>query len=122
MKQRERERQREKKERKRDREREWSLIAVCYVCVGECRWTSFEPACWARPADVPEQTTDDEPDSPGSSIWLLVAAGFGGALIPVALGKIKSREGKRLIEQELGDGSRFDAWLFQRALAFYDAV
>ena len=45
--------------------------------------------------------------------------GYGGH-IAVALGKVKSDVGKQAILKELGDGSRFDAWLFRKALRFYE--
>lgn len=44
--------------------------------------------------------------------------GYGGH-VALAIGKTRSPEGRELIEQELGDGSRFDAWLFEKALAEY---
>lgn len=46
--------------------------------------------------------------------------GYGGH-IALAIGKTKSLRGKAALESELGDGSRFDAWLFKKALAEYDA-
>jgi hypothetical protein len=49
---------------------------------------------------------------------LTAAAGYGGH-IALALGKTKSVRGKSALVAELGDGSRFDAWLFKEALAEY---
>lgn len=46
------------------------------------------------------------------------ADGYGGH-IAVALGKTRSPRGRQLLIQKLGDGSRFDAWLFKIALAEY---
>lgn len=46
------------------------------------------------------------------------ANGYGGH-IAAALGKIQSTQAKALLEQELGDGTRFDAWLFKQALSNY---
>lgn len=45
--------------------------------------------------------------------------GYAGH-IALALGKTQSVPGKQLITQELGDGQRFDAWLFEEALALYE--
>ncbi|HZK79929.1 MAG TPA: hypothetical protein VFC46_02655 [Humisphaera sp.] len=44
--------------------------------------------------------------------------GYGGS-VALALGKTGSPRGRKLIQKELGDGKRFDAWLFRRALACY---
>jgi hypothetical protein len=46
------------------------------------------------------------------------ANGYGGH-VAVALGKTRSPRGRAAITAELGDGSRFDAWLFKKALAEY---
>ncbi len=45
--------------------------------------------------------------------------GFAGH-VALALGKTRSTEGRDLILQALGDGSRYDAWLFHNALAEYE--
>ncbi len=47
------------------------------------------------------------------------ADGYGGH-VALALAKTKSERGKQAILTELGDGSRFDAWLFKEALAEYE--
>jgi hypothetical protein len=44
------------------------------------------------------------------------ADGYGGH-VAVALAKCRSPEGRAAIIAELGDGSRFDAWLFMQALS-----
>jgi hypothetical protein len=49
---------------------------------------------------------------------LPLVSGYGGA-IALALGKAKSLAAKALIRRELGDGQRFDAWMFREALAHY---
>ena len=49
---------------------------------------------------------------------LTSANGYGGH-VALALGKTKSARGKEALVAELGDGSRFDAWLFNKALAEY---
>ena len=43
-----------------------------------------------------------------------------GARLAVALGKIGSQQGRVAILQALGDGKRFDAWLFHKALEAAD--
>lgn len=50
---------------------------------------------------------------------LPIVNGYGGH-VALALGKTKSAAGKQAILNELGDGTRFDAWLFQQALAQYE--
>ncbi len=50
---------------------------------------------------------------------LPVVNGYGGH-VALALGKTKSALGKQAILEELGDGTRFDAWLFQEALTHYE--
>ncbi|CAM0999784.1 hypothetical protein EJMOOK_14070 [Rhodanobacter sp. Root179] len=49
---------------------------------------------------------------------LTSANGYGGH-VALALGKTRSARGKEALVAELGDGSRFDAWLFNKALAEY---
>lgn len=49
------------------------------------------------------------------------ANGYGGH-VAVALGKTRSQRGRAAIIAERGDGSRFDAWLFKKALAEYEEV
>jgi hypothetical protein len=45
--------------------------------------------------------------------------GYGGH-VALALGKTKSAPGKKAILSELGDGTRFDSWLFREALSHYE--
>ena len=45
--------------------------------------------------------------------------GYGGH-VALALSKTLSQAGKQAIVNELGDGSRNDAWLFRKALGSYD--
>jgi hypothetical protein len=53
-------------------------------------------------------------------IAVLSSADVNGSLIALALGKTQSLMAKPLILAELGDGQRYDAWLFRKALAYYD--
>lgn len=62
-----------------------------------------------------DQLARHEPDL---LVLLSTANGYGGH-VAVALSKTGSSRGKAAITAELGDGSRFDAWLFQKALAEY---
>jgi hypothetical protein len=50
---------------------------------------------------------------------LTTVNGYSGH-IALALGKTKSPRGKAVLLSELGDGSRFDAWLFKKGLAEYE--
>ena len=50
---------------------------------------------------------------------LPIVEGYGGH-IALALGKTKSVAGKTAILNGLGDGTRFDAWLFREALSQYE--
>ena len=52
---------------------------------------------------------------------LPVVRGYGGH-VALALGKTKSIAGKEAILNELGDGTRFDAWLFRQALSQYPEI
>jgi hypothetical protein len=60
-----------------------------------------------------------EPYEPKLLDLLPTVNGYGGH-IALALGKTKSPRGKAALLAELGDGSRFDAWLFKKALAEYE--
>jgi hypothetical protein len=50
---------------------------------------------------------------------LPVVNGYGGS-IALALGKTKSAAGRQMIIEQLGNGTRFDADSFRRALKEYD--
>lgn len=50
---------------------------------------------------------------------LPVASGYGGH-VALTLGRMKSAEAKAIIQAELGDGARFEAWLFIEALKQYE--
>lgn len=49
------------------------------------------------------------------------ANGYGGH-VALALARSGLPEGKAAILSELGDGSRFDAWLFKQALSEYEGA
>jgi len=60
-----------------------------------------------------------EPYEPKLLSLLTTVNGYGGH-IALALGKTRSPRGRIALLSELGDGSRFDAWLFKKALAEYE--
>jgi len=50
---------------------------------------------------------------------LLPLADWAFGHIALALGKTRSVRGRNLILAQLGNGERFDAWLYEKALAYY---
>lgn|SRR5215470_8445860 len=60
-----------------------------------------------------------EPYEPKLLSLLTAVNGYGGH-IALALGKTRSPRGRIALLSELGDGSRFDAWQFKKALAEYE--
>lgn len=50
---------------------------------------------------------------------LPIVDGYGGH-VALALGKTQSPRGREAIVRELGDGQRFDAWLFRQAIEAVD--
>jgi len=47
------------------------------------------------------------------------ALGYGGH-VALTLGRMESAKARTVIQAELGDGARFDAWLYEEALKQYD--
>jgi hypothetical protein len=55
------------------------------------------------------------PHEPALVEMLSIVDGYGGH-VALALGKTGSERGRNAIIEELGDGTRFDAWLFRKGL------
>jgi hypothetical protein len=59
------------------------------------------------------------PHEPALLEMLPIVNGYGGH-VALALGKTRTSRGRAAILQELGDGKRFDAWLFHKGLEAAD--
>lgn len=91
------------------------LELLVRIAVDEAGYEGDAPmqaACFASRFSG-DQLARHEPDL----LALLSTANEYGGHVAVALGKTGSSKGKAAITAELGDGSRFDAWLFRKALA-----
>jgi len=61
------------------------------------------------------------PHEPAILEMLPIVDGYGGH-VAHALGKTQTTRGRAAIMNELGDGQRFDAWLFRKGLEASDGA